>query len=278
MIRREEGRVNVGAQLYIYQQRSMAELGQPFEEALEQIFGQVRAAGYEGVELPLGSCGTPEGVQRVGDLLAAHGLQLPSAYASGALHEDTANETVWAVLEEAAEAKPLGVRAITYNPAPARGRQKTDAELQQQARWLDQLGSQLQSRGLNLALHFHAPELAQGGRELWADLDGTSRANVGLCLDVDWAWRGGVEPLTILQRYGDRLVSLHLRDARGGKWSQALGDGDYDYRPIVERLRALEFDGWVTVELAYEEGMEWTRPIEENLRRSRDWVNRSFGV
>ena len=270
--------MNVGAQLYIYQQRSQAEFGKPYEEALDQVFAQIRAAGYEGVELPLALCGTPEDVQRVGDLLAAHGLQLPSAYGSGDFHDAAANETVWAVLEQAAEAKPLGVRAITCNPTPARGREKTDEELRLQARWLDQLGSQLQSRGLNLALHFHAPELAQGGRELWADLDGTTKANVGVCLDVDWAWRGGVEPLMILQKYGDRLVSLHVRDAQGGKWAQSLGEGAYDYRPIIERLRALEFDGWVNVELAYDDGMEWTRSVEENLRRSREWVGSHFGV
>ena len=136
----------------------------------------------------------------------------------------------------------------------------------------------MQSRGLSLALHFHAPELRDNGRELWADLEGSSRANVGLCLDVDWAWRGGVDPLAILERYGDRLISLHLRDARGGKWAQALGDGDYDYSPIVQRLRALGFDGWLQVELAYEAGMEWTRSTAENLQRSREWVRAHLGV
>jgi sugar phosphate isomerase/epimerase len=87
-----------------------------------------------------------------------------------------------------------------------------------------------------------------------------------------------VDPLVILERYGDRLISLHLRDARGGKWVQALGDGDYDYAPIVKRLRTLGIDGWVQVELAYEAGMEWTRSTAENLQRSRDWVRATFGV
>ena len=131
---------------------------------------------------------------------------------------------------------------------------------------------------MNLALHFHAPELRDGGRELWADLDRTSRANVGLCLDADWAWRGGVEPLRLLERYGDRLISLHLRDARGGLWVQSLGEGEHDYRPLIERLQALEFDGWANVELAHEEGMEWSRSVEENLRRSREWARRQRGV
>lgn len=270
--------MQVGSQLYIYQQRSSVEFGQPFEEALDAIFGQVRAAGYEGVELPLALCGTPEGAQRVGDLLGRHDLQLPSVYAGGALHDDTASETTWTVLEQAAEARQLGIRVVTFNPAPLRERVKTEQELQAQAQRLDQLGQQIQSRGLNVALHFHAPELGDNGRELWADLDGTSRSNVGLCLDVDWAWRGGVDPLAILDRYGDRLVSLHLRDARGGKWAQALGDGDYDYAPIVQRLRALGFDGWLQVELAYEAGMEWTRSTAENLQRSRDWVRATLGV
>lgn len=270
--------MQVGAQLYIYQQRSGDEFGKPYEEALDEIFAQVRDAGYEGIEMPLALCGTAEAVSRVGDLLGRHELLLPSVYAGGPLHTDDANDTGWVVLDQAAEAKMLGIRALTFNPAPAEGRAKSDEELRLQTRWLDQLGSQLQSRGLNLALHFHAPELRDGGRELWADLDNTTRANVGLCLDVDWAWRGGVDPLLILDRYGDRLISLHLRDAVGGRWAQALGEGEHDYRPIQERLRALEFEGWVFVELAHEAGMAWTRPVAENLRRSREWVRRQFGA
>lgn len=270
--------MQVGTQLYIYQQRSAEEFGKPFEEALDEIFGQVREAGYEGVELPLAFCGTAEAVQRLGDLLSRHELLLPSVYADGPLHTGAANETVWDVLEQAAEAKMLGMRAVTFNPASEQGRAKTNEELRLQAHWLDQLGSQLQGRGLTLALHFHAPELRDGGRELWADLDLTTRANVGLCLDADWAWRGGLDPRLILDRYGDRLVSLHLRDAAGGTWAQALGDGDHDYRPLLERLRALEFDGWLFVELAHEAGMVWDRPVAENLRRSRDWVREQFGA
>jgi inosose dehydratase len=264
--------VQIGSQLYIYQQRSSVEFGRPFEEALDVIFGQVHAAGYEGVELPLALCGTPEGVQRIGDLLNRHDLQLPSVYAGGTLHDAGASETTWAVLEQAAEAKQLGIRTLTFNPAPLRERAKTDEELRTQAYRLDQLGQQVQSRGLTLALHFHAPELRDGGRELWADLDGSSRANVGLCLDVDWAWRGGIEPLQMLDRYGDRLVSLHVRDARAGRWVQALGDGDYDYAPIFRRLRDVGFDGWVNVELAYEPGMELSRSVAENLKRSHAWL------
>ncbi len=270
--------MQIGAQLYIYQQRSNLEFGQPFEEALDAIFEQVSAAGYAGIEMPLALCGTPEGVQRIGELLNRHGLQLPSVYAGGVLHDDSASETTWAVLEQAAEAKHLGMHSLTFNPTPVRDRSKTDPELRAQARRLDQLGQQVQSRGLTLALHFHAPELRDDGRELWADLDGSSRANVGLCLDVDWAWRGGVDPLQILERYGDRLISLHVRDARGGKWAQALGEGDYDYAPIFQRLRDLGFDGWVNVELAQEAGMEWSRSVQENLQRSRDWLRSQLGV
>ena len=269
--------MQIGSQVYIYQQRSSVEFGRPFEEALDAIFGQVRAAGYEDVELPLTLCGTPEGAQRVGDLLNRHGMQVPSVYAGGALHDDTARDTTWSVLEQAAEAKQLGVRSLTFNPAPLPERAKTDKELQAQAYRLDQLGQQVQSRGLTLALHFHAPELREGGRELWAELDGSSRANVGLCLDVDWAWRGGVEPLRILDRYGDRLVSLHVRDARAGKWAQALGEGDYDYAPIFRRLRDLGFDGCINVELAYEPGMVWSRSVAENLKRSHDWLLGQLG-
>ncbi|MCL4508055.1 MAG: sugar phosphate isomerase/epimerase [Chloroflexi bacterium] len=270
--------MQVGAQLYIYQQRSAAELGRPFEEALRQVLAEVHEAGYAGVELPLDVVGTSQAVASTGDLLSVHDLQVASVYANAKLHAGNPAETVWTLLEQMAEVKYLGVRTLVVNPLPERGRVKTEDELTEQARWLDQLGSQLQGRGLNLALHFHAPELRDDGRELWIDLDRTTRANLSLCLDVDWAWRGGIDPRRILDRYADRVVELHVRDAKGGKWVQALGEGDYDYDPIIRRLESADFDGWVYVELADEPGMVWTRSTKDNLKRSRGWVRERFGA
>ncbi len=270
--------MNVGAQVYIYQQRSEQEFGKPFAQALDDVLAHVRGAGYAGVEIPLDLVATPEGVAQIGELLTRHDLELPSVYASGPLHTVEGRSTMWSVLDKVSEAKLLGIHALTFNPAPVHGRAKTADELRIQAETLDLLGSQLISRSVQLALHFHAPELAGGGRELWADLDHTSQANVALCLDTDWAWRGGVDPLAILGKYGHRLESLHLRDAKAGVWVEALGEGDHDYSPVISQVQALHFGGWLFVELASEPATVWTRPVASNLKLSREWVRRHFGA
>ncbi|MCL5946582.1 MAG: hypothetical protein M1298_00960 [Chloroflexi bacterium] len=58
--------MQAGAQLYIYQQRSMTEFSRPFGEAL----AAVHAAGYAGVELTLSALDAPGAVERLGASLA----------------------------------------------------------------------------------------------------------------------------------------------------------------------------------------------------------------
>lgn len=270
--------MQVGAQLYIYQQRSVAEFGRPFGEALDKALAAVQAAGYAGVELTLDALNAPGTLERLGTLLARYGLQLPSVYCTAQLHTGDVPETVWTLLERMAEVKYLGVHTLVVNPTPERQRSKTSGELATEARWLDQLGSQLQGRGMDLALHFHAPELRHDGQELWYALEHTTPANLGLCLDVDWAWRGGVDPVRIIRASGPRIVELHLRDSRNGTWVQALGEGTHDYAPVIAALRAVGFDGWLYAELADEPGCEWTRSVRDNLALSRTWIARTFGV
>lgn len=72
------------------------------------------------------------------------------------------------------------------------------------------------------------------------------RAVPGLRLLVDVghvrAWDG--DPLELLP-YADHV---QLRDARPGAAQVAPGDGDVDFAAVVQRLRALEYPGLVSVE------------------------------
>jgi sugar phosphate isomerase/epimerase len=130
---------------------------------------------------------------------------------------------------------------------------------------------------MGLWLHNHAPEMRDDGRELRSNLDHTDPALVGFCADTHWIYRGG-DPLEYLERYGDRLGSLHLRNSVAGVWSETLDDGDLDHRAIAAKLAAARFDGPLIVELAIEEGTPQTRPLVENMRLSRAYLREVFGV
>jgi len=88
---------------------------------------------------------------------------------------------------------------------------------------------------------------------------------------VHWCWRGGADPHVIYQEYADRVVGLHVRQSVDAIWTEALGDGDLDYAPMLKDLEARGFARPVVVEIAFEEATRITRSIAENNRLSLQW-------
>ena len=90
--------------------------------------------------------------------------------------------------------------------------------------------------------------------------------------------RGGVDPLSLIKEYPDRIESLHLRNSKDGIWTEAFCEGDIDHSKMSQLLRDIGFSGWLIVELAYEEKTVITRTLQENALLSREYVREVFGV
>ena len=90
--------------------------------------------------------------------------------------------------------------------------------------------------------------------------------------------RGGIEPAQCLAKYGDRIVSWHLRQSRGQIWWEDLANGDIDYAAIATTTRERQLPQFLTVELALEGGTKITRGAVENHARSRRFVRDVFAV
>lgn len=101
---------------------------------------------------------------------------------------------------------------------------------------------------------------------------------VSCCVDVNWAVRGGQEPVAFLREAGNRLTSLHLRNNQEGVWMEDFGAGDIDYGKIADYLKEIAFSGYLVVELAYEKRTKITRSLEEDLRLSRLYAEEIFGL
>jgi inosose dehydratase len=119
--------------------------------------------------------------------------------------------------------------------------------------------------------------MRSGAREWYHILKSTDPAKVGFCLDLHWVWRGKQDPYKLLADAGRRTVDIHLRNSTGGVWSEDLGDGDIDHGKVKEILDRIGFAGLLTVELAYEGATKPTRPLEEDLKRSREYVRAVLG-
>jgi inosose dehydratase len=268
----------LAAQVYVWTQ-VFSQQKRPLLDGLAEVFQSTRRAGYRRMEL-ISSFVTGEALPRTRELVRKHGLQIPIVYHSGPLHEERAAEKTMAEILSVAEiARSLGASLIEANPNPKPRREaKTDAELEVQARSVNRLAAALAGRGQRLILHHHDPEMADHAREWRHLLRNTDPRHVGFCLDFDWVLAGGQDPFALLREAGPRVDSFHLRNARRGVWTQSVGEGDYDYPALARFLREHGFAGYLVVELAHRQETEITRPLAENLRLSRQYVERIFSA
>lgn len=266
----------LSVQAYIWIQH-FETTNQTLADGVEEMLATFHRAGYANVDLNDSFVDSKLRGKTLG-LLKKYDLNMPTFYANSTLHEARmAEHSIKTILELARATKDAGVRGIVTNPSPKphQGR-KSDEELATQARYLNQLGAELQKLGVRLMVHHHTPELLDNAREWRYQLANTDPKLVACCVDVHWAYRGGQEPTAFLREVGARLESLHLRNSRAGVWTETFDDGDVDYRKVAEDLRETSYQGILVVELAYEKGTTVTRSLEEDLRLSRTYAEKVF--
>jgi inosose dehydratase len=267
-------RPRIGAALYVWTQQFAREK-KTLAQGMEEAFPAIARAGYRRVEL-MSQFWAPDLRDRTKTLLKACKIVAVSVYNGGLVHtSDGAEKTIAQTLEFAEIAQAAGARTVSFNASPTR-EPKTDAELVIEAKALDRLGARLRERKMQLLIHQHAPEMRDSAREWRYILRHTDPKLVGFCLDLDWVKRGGQDPLTLLKEAAPRLGSMHLRSARQGVWMEEFGDGDVDHREVAAYLRQTGFTGDMFVELAWEKATAITRPLEENMKRSRVYAEKIF--
>jgi len=270
--------IRIACQCYVFEQ-DYGERKQKTIDHVDEILGTVSDAGYRAVELT-STYFPPDKTAESLALLDKHGLALPIAYTSGPMHDDRWHQTCDAALAYADRLKPhKGLEAISFNSDPKpKSAAKTDAELATEAQALEQLGAGLKQRGLRLLVHAHAPEMADHAREWRYFFHHTTAANVGICLDTHWVYRGGENVMDILREAGTRIGDVHLRNSVGGIWLEEFADGDVDYKAVAAELKKLRYKSWLTVELAWDPTTKRTHPLVEDLRRSREYAEKVFAT
>jgi len=238
-----------------------------------------RAAGFHNVELNTAFF-APEIRDRTLALIRTLGLRMPSIYVGGPMHSEMdARRTIDAALEHARLAAPLACKGLVHNPDPKPGGEpKSNDELAAQAEGLNRMGRALSSEGFDLRVHHHTPQLENNAREWRHILAHTDPKLVGLCVDVDWAYEGGFEPVAFLREAGQRLREIHVRSARDKIWLEDVEDSDIDYRAVAAYLRQQGLQPLIVMELAYRPETVVTRSLEEDLRRSRTYTEAVFSI
>jgi inosose dehydratase len=142
---------------------------------------------------------------------------------------------------------------------------------------------------LRPVLHNHAGTALEFADELHDALMAVPPEEAGLCLDTGHAAYAGIDLDALLDRWGERVEYLHLKDVReevrdgavrgrAGFWGAVgegvfcpLGEGMVDFPRLLARLERMDFDGPVTIEQDRRPGAGTTP--EESVRASVDYLN-----
>jgi sugar phosphate isomerase/epimerase len=120
------------------------------------------------------------------------------------------------------------------------------------AETLNHIGETCKSSGFQFGYHNHDFEFERFGEKTGFDLlfENTNPEHVKIELDCYWAAFANQDPFVIIEKYKDRVVSLHMKDLKivnGNKMGTEIGNGQLDFETLIKIGTQFNIE-WFTVE------------------------------
>lgn len=220
------------------------------------ILPRIKAAGYDGVELPVFG-GVEAEYRRVGAELKRNGLGVTAVTVANAdanpidadagMRRKAVDRLKWALDMTAAAGgevlcgpyhSPLGVFS---------GQGPTEDEKKRAIEVLREGGDYAAKVGVRIALEFlcrfesYFLTTAKGAMEL---VDRVDHPAVGMMFDTFHANIEEKNPAAACEACGKRLIHVHVSENDRG----APGTGHVDWAGVFGALRRIKYDGWMTIE------------------------------
>lgn len=279
----------------------MPELGS--ENTFRQILSEMALAGFTGCEIGNKYPSDPVQLKRELDL---RGMRIASRWFSSFLLSKPYGEVEADFLRELDFLKAVGANRINVSEQSRsiQGQSETpilgdgkpvmdDAEWARFTQGLDKLGKAAKERGFKLCFHHHMGTVVQSAAETERMMASTNPEYVFLCYDTGHFTFAGEDPLTMLQKYADRVGHVHLKDMRrevvdrvkpeGWSFLKAVregaftvpGDGCVDFDPILKLLSEAKYEGWLLVEA--EQDPAKANPLEY-AQKARAFIREHAGL
>ncbi len=198
----------------------------------EEVLRRLAAMGYRNVEPFTLSGWTAE---EYAGLLDEYGLE------ASARHVDVGSHITPADIEQILEEnRILGIKYFGSGStagAPWIGQLHTEADWVAYAEYLDAVGEQARKAGQTLMIHNHDFEFTTvfGDRTAFDILmQHTQPKNVVSQLDLYWVSYAGVDPVDVIEQYGNRIQLFHVKDLNPtlGNRIEIVGRGAIDFPSI----------------------------------------------
>ncbi len=243
------------------------------DTTLETCLSESKEAGYLGVET---GGKFPRTVPELREALDRHALQLASGWYSGTILDNGPAREIDKAEEQLALFRELGAACFTYGETAAtiqnvRGapvdtrRILHEDDIRRYGRRLTEFAEFCAEQGVPLGFHHHMGTAIQSERDVDLLMNYTGKA-VHLLYDVGHLVFAGGDPLAVIDKHGDRINHVHVKDVRmdvldrldpskhsfldavlAGVFT-VPGDGSIDFKAIVGRLADKGYQGWFVVE------------------------------
>ena len=281
--------------------------GWTVDQGYVRVLDEMAKAGYEGTELgPYGYLPT-EPDSLIAEL-ASRGLRLVSAFVPVHLSDAQRHDADFRqAIKVATLLTRAGARLIVLADEMGGARMSVAGRVNEQRdgmserQWdgavdiLNRIAKTCCELGLVTAFHHHAGTLVETPAEIERLCASTDPALIGLCLDSGHYMYGGGDPVEAVEKYGSRIVHLHLKDVRtdvlqsvredGVGFLDAvrrgvfceLGKGGVDVPAITKGLMNCGYKGWALVEQDVDAKQPGVNPYESAVR-SRQYLREVIGI
>lgn len=220
----------IGLQLYTVRTQA--------EKDLPKTLGEVRQAGYDEVELYWDVYSHP--AAELTRMLKDAGLKAPSGHFN---YEGIESKIDYA--------KQLGLQYVICPMLPPTMWNSAD-DFKKAAENFNKIGEEVKKAGMTFGFHNHNYEFRRFGNQTGLEiLMGNSDPKlVKLEMDCYWVTQAGSDPVGLMNKYGQRVRMLHLKDRKAGfPPSQTLnaaaghfaefGTGSIKWAPILAKAKQL---------------------------------------
>ena len=265
--------VRIGISLIAWQNDDLPELTAHL--TTEGAMEDAARIGYAGVERGRRMPADTEGLRAY---LDRYGVALCGGWCSGSLMTNDVETERAAIAEQVTQFAALGAPCIVYaecsntvqgdlsTPVSRRPKLSRD-EVTAYAAKLSELAKWSEGRGVPLAYHHHMGSMIEDAEDIAWLMEGAG-PELRLLYDTGHLHFAGADPLAVLDRHGDRIGHVHVKDVRqpvleriredDESFLDAVRDGAFtvpgdpegclDFRAVTDRLAAMGYEGWIVVE------------------------------
>ncbi len=203
---------------------------------------KVTSLGYDSIQFA-GFYDTP--VIEIKKVMDANGLKTAGAHVG-------INQLLGEELSKTFEDHHMLENNLLICPALPKEMRLSEEDYKKSAETLNEIGLRCKNAGFIFGYHNHDFEFESVGDQTGFDylFENSNPDLVKIELDCYWATFANQDPLQIINKYKDRIISLHLKDLKivdGHKKGTEIGNGQLDFESLIKTGNSFNIE-WFTVE------------------------------